>query len=57
MLLEVSIVPYNEGSPLIDSVLTWMRPAGFGVEEVFDLSRARDGRLVQADLLFSRLPR
>jgi FkbM family methyltransferase len=57
VLLEVSIVPYNEGSPLIDSVLTWMRSAGFGVEEVFDLSRARDGRLVQADLLFSRLPR
>lgn len=54
VLLEVSLVPYNEGSPLVDAVLNWMRTEGFGVDEVFDLSRGRDGRLVQTDLLFSR---
>lgn len=54
VLLEVSLTAYNEGSPLIDEVLTWMRARGFGVDEVFDLSRDRAGRLVQADILFSR---
>jgi hypothetical protein len=55
VLLEVSLTPYNQGSPLIDEVLSWMRARGFGIAEVVDLSRARDGRLVQADLLFQRL--
>ena len=55
VLLEVSLTPYNQGSPLIDEVLAWMRARGFGIAEVVDLSRDRGGRLVQADLLFQRL--
>lgn len=55
VLLEVSLTPYNEGSPLIDEVLTWMRARGYGLSEVVDLSRDRAGRLVQADVLFNRL--
>lgn len=54
VLLEVSLVQYNEGSPLVAEVLSWMDANGFRVEEVFDLSRSRDGILVQADFLFSR---
>lgn len=54
VLLEVSLVPYNQGSPLIDEVLAWMRARGFDIAEVVDLSRDRSGQLVQSDLLFRR---
>jgi FkbM family methyltransferase len=53
--LEVSILPYNEGCPLIAETLNWMDRAGFSLFEVFDLSRRKsDNLLVKADLLFVR---
>ena len=52
VLLEVSISQYNEGSPLIDEVLAWMRNNGFVTYELWGLSRHRDGTLVQVDVLF-----
>lgn len=54
VLLEVSISQYNEGSPLIDEVLAWMRNSGFVTYEIWDLSRHLDGTLVQVDILFIR---
>lgn len=54
VLLEVSFWQYNEGSPLIHDVLAWMNAAGFVAYDIFDISRRRDGVLLQADLLFVR---
>lgn len=54
VLLEVSTLQYNDGSPLIHDVLAWMRRAGYVTYDVFDLTRRRDGVLLQADLLFVR---
>jgi FkbM family methyltransferase len=52
VLLEVSIVQYNEGSPLIDQVLSWMSSHGYRAVDVFDLSRTPSSKLLQVDLLF-----
>jgi FkbM family methyltransferase len=54
VLLEVSIWQYNQGSPLLHDVVQWMAKRDFIVFEVFDLSRRRDGALLQVDLLFVR---
>lgn len=54
VLLEVSVWQYNQGSPLIDEVLRWMKEAGFVTVDVFELSRRADGQLLQIDMLFSR---
>lgn len=54
VLLEVSTWQYNQGSPLIDEVLHWMRDAGFMAFDVVELSRRHDGQLVQVDILFAR---
>lgn len=54
VLLEVSVWQYNAGSPLWAEVLGWMEAAGYVSYEVFDLTRRRDGILVQIDILFVR---
>lgn len=55
VLLEVSLWPYNQGSPLIVEVLSWMDRIGFRAFEVFDISkRPMDGITVQMDILFLR---
>jgi FkbM family methyltransferase len=54
VLLEVSLVPYNDGSPLFDEVVAWMSAQGWHLHEVFDLSRVQGDVLVQLDLLFKR---
>lgn len=36
ILLEVSLKPYNEGSPLYDDVLKYMNSIGFEMKEVLD---------------------
>jgi len=53
-LLEVSLVPYNRGSPLLAEVVAWMDAHGYRVHDVFDLTRRGDGVLIQLDLLFVR---
>jgi FkbM family methyltransferase len=54
VLLEVSLWPYNQGSPLLAKVVGWMDEHGFRAYEIFDISRRGDGVLVQIDLLFVR---
>lgn len=43
VLLEVSLVPYNQGSPLLAEVVGWMDAKGWRVHDVFDLTRHADG--------------
>jgi FkbM family methyltransferase len=54
VLLEVSLVQYNAGSPLIHELLSWMNERGFRAREIFDISRLRTGELAQLDILFAR---
>lgn len=54
VLLEVSTLQYNEGSPLMHEVLSWMREAGYITYDVLDFSRRQGDVLVQVDLLFVR---
>jgi len=53
--IEVSLVRYNEASPLADEVFAFLRDRGFFVRDVFDLKYApeRDD-LIQLECLFAR---
>jgi FkbM family methyltransferase len=53
--LEVSLVRYNEASPLVDEVFAFMRERGFFVRDVFDLKYApQHDDLIQLECLFAR---
>jgi FkbM family methyltransferase len=54
VLLEVSTWQYNQGSPLLAEVVSWMEAAGFRPYDLFDFLRRSDGVLLQVDLLFVR---
>jgi FkbM family methyltransferase len=51
-LLEVSLIPINEGVPLIAEVVSFMDDLGFRLVDLCDHSRRRDGSLWQTNLLF-----
>lgn len=50
ILLEVSLTPYNEGAPLYDEVISFMKTLGF--EAVVILDEARNHGAYQQDILF-----
>lgn len=50
--LEVAMLPYNSGAPLLPEVVAWMAEQGWLPIEVSGFSRPR-GQLVQIDLLFA----
>jgi len=50
--LEVAMLPYNSGAPLLPEVVNWMAGRGWLPIEVSGFSRPRD-ELVQVDLLFA----
>ena len=53
VLLEVSFIQYNKGSPLIGDVVNFMSDHGFAVYDIGDLARwGTDSTLVQGDLFF-----
>lgn len=51
--LEVALLHYNEGAPLMPEVIAFMAERGFLPIEISGMSRPRDV-LVQIDLLFAR---
>lgn len=51
ILLEVSFTPYNEGAPLYDEVITYMKNIGFVPVDVLDESRNHGAH--QQDILFT----
>lgn len=60
VLLEVSVLRYNEGAPLFSELVAFMAGLGFELLEVADHLRTADGpgapgggRLLQLDLLFA----
>ncbi len=50
--LEIALLPYNEGAPLLPEVVAWMSDCGWLPTEVSGFSRPR-GQLVQIDMLFA----
>lgn len=55
ILLEVSILEYNKGAPLLADVIQFMDNNGFSVFDITDLKRtASDRALFQADIFFCR---
>lgn len=50
--LELAMLAYNEGAPLLPQVVDWMAQNGWLPTEVSGFSRPRD-RLVQVDMLFA----
>jgi FkbM family methyltransferase len=54
ILLEVSVLPYNEGAPLYDEVLKFMDDYGFEPKEIIGENRYGDGTVFQLDILFMK---
>jgi FkbM family methyltransferase len=53
--LELSIVRYNEGGPLLDEVVAFLRERGFFARDVFELKYAPESDdLTHLDCLFSK---
>jgi len=52
--LEVSLVPINQGCPLIDEVMQFMTGRGFRLLDFCSQNRRKDGILWQTDLMFVR---
>jgi len=50
--LELAMLAYNEGAPLLPRVVDWMAEHGWMPTEISGFSRPRD-RLVQVDMLFA----
>jgi FkbM family methyltransferase len=55
VLLEISIIEINEGAPLLDDVLVFMKELGFVTYDILELHRRPlDGALNQVDVIFVR---
>lgn len=52
--VECSFVELYESQALADEVVGWLRDRGFRIGGIYNLSRDRTGRAVQADFLFER---
>ena len=54
VIAEVSILRYNEGSPLLADVVRFMDNQCFQLVDISDLRRGKMGILYQADAVFLR---
>lgn len=55
ILLEVSLTAYNENSPLIDEVHSFMNEFGYDAKEILDVGRhPQTGEIIQHDILYIR---
>jgi FkbM family methyltransferase len=54
ILMELSLVDYNKGAPLISTVLSTLNEMGFVLYDIVEEHRHLGGRLLQVDGLFVR---
>jgi hypothetical protein len=52
VLAEVSLLQYNIGAPLIDSIVSKMKEYSFYIEDIIEYQRLADGTMFQLDILF-----
>lgn len=55
ILLETSVVQYNQGAPLITEYMSYMDSIGYRMTDVFDLSYGSKNELLQIDILWTRI--
>lgn len=54
IVIELSLLEYNKGAPLIGEVMSWLSAHGFSLFDVFPLARVPTGALLQVDGVFLR---
>jgi hypothetical protein len=54
IVIELSLLEYNKGAPLIGDVVSKLNTLDFQMFDVYPLSRHRSGALMQADAIFAR---
>jgi FkbM family methyltransferase len=54
VLLEASLLNYNQGAPLFADIVAYMKEIGFVVFDICEMRRKQDHTLFQVDLLFLR---
>jgi hypothetical protein len=56
LYVECSFAELYEGQALAEEVIAWLRPRGFSLNGVYNMSYDGDGRAIQADFLFRTAP-
>jgi FkbM family methyltransferase len=55
IVIEAPVLPYNDGAPLIDGVIAFMKSSGFAVYDICGQRRREtDGVLFHVDLIFTK---
>jgi FkbM family methyltransferase len=54
IVIELSLLEYNKGAPLIGEAMRWLGEQGFALFDVFPLARIPAGALLQVDGVFLR---
>jgi hypothetical protein len=57
LILELSILEYNQGSPLIGEVIEELNKLGFVMMDILDFNHSDDTYLIQIDALFANKKR
>jgi FkbM family methyltransferase len=55
VIIEVSLTPYNEDAPLADVIVKRMEDFNFFVQDIFGMHTNKSGKVIQLDLLFSKI--
>jgi len=52
VIMEVSLLQYNIGAPLIDAVVAKMKEYSFYIEDIIEYQKLQNGNIFQLDVLF-----
>jgi FkbM family methyltransferase len=52
VLIETSLVVYNQGAPMIDAIVPKMKEYGFYMEDILDYLKLSSNQIAQMDILF-----
>jgi FkbM family methyltransferase len=55
VIVEVSLIPYNEGAPLADVIVRRLEDFNFFVKNIVGIHTDKSGKTIQLDLLFSKI--
>lgn len=52
VLIETSLIVYNQGAPMIDAIVPKMKEYGFYMEDIVDYLKLSSNQIAQMDILF-----
>jgi FkbM family methyltransferase len=52
VLIEVSLIEYNLGAPLMDIIVNKMKEFGFGINDILEYHKLQNNQIFQLDILF-----